>query len=203
MIIKVSLTTFMSYLNGSSISKIKTVQKAKEEELVDYEAYKDYWFKFRNKVVSVHKKGLDEDALRSIVEDVPEDRQMNYTFAVNGYCKFWNRRKKAVWKEPIKRKWCKGNLHVSINPEVCLEHKGKIYLIKLFMHINEKMNRKQADLITMLMRDSLGGSVPDNFVCCVLDVIKGTLFEERAFDPNIKALLDAEAMGFAELWKNL
>lgn len=203
MTINVSLTTFMSYLNGSSYSKIKTVQKAKEESMVEYEPYKDYWFKFRNKVVSVHKAGFNEDNLRTVIDDVPDDRQMNYKTMVDGYCKFLNKRKKAVWRDPIQKKWVKGNLHVSINPEVCLEHKGKIYLIKLFIHINEKMSRKQADLITTLMRDSLGKKVPDNLVCCVLDVKKGTLYEEREDNPVIKALLDAEALGFAELWKQL
>lgn len=203
MIINVSLTTFMSYLNGSSISKLKTVQKAKEESLDEYEPYKDYWFKFRNKVVSVHKAGFNEDELRKVIDDVPEDRQMNYKTVVDGYCKFWSKRKKAVWQNPIQKKWVKGNLHVSINPEVCLEHKDKIYLIKLFIHINEKMSRKQADLITTLMRDSLGNKVPDNLICCVLDVKKGTLYEERQGDPIIKALLDAEAVGFADLWKQL
>ncbi|MBP5527571.1 MAG: hypothetical protein J6X79_03855 [Bacteroidales bacterium] len=203
MTINVSLTTFMSYLNGSSYSKIKTVQKAKEESMVEYEPYKDYWFKFRNKVVSVHKAGFNEDNLRTVIDDVPDDRQMNYKTIVDGYCKFLNKRKKAVWRDPVQKKWVKGNLHVSINPEVCLEHKGKIYLIKLFIHINEKMSRKQADLITTLMRDSLGKKVPDNLVCCVLDVKKGTLYEEREDNPVIKALLDAEALGFAELWKQL
>lgn len=203
MTINVSLTTFMSYLNGSSYSKIKTVQKAIEESMVEYEPYKDYWFKFRNKVVSVHKAGFNEDNLRTVIDDVPDDRQMNYKTIVDGYCKFLNKRKKAVWRDPVQKKWVKGNLHVSINPEVCLEHKGKIYLIKLFIHINEKMSRKQADLITTLMRDSLGKKVPDNLVCCVLDVKKGTLYEEREDNPVIKALLDAEALGFAELWKQL
>ena len=73
----------------------------------------------------------------------------------------------------------------------------------MFLHINEKMSRKQADLITTLMRDSLGKKVPDNLVCCVLDVKKGILYEERASDPVLKALLDSEALGFAELWKQL
>lgn len=203
MTINVSLTTFMSYLNGSSYSKIKTVQKAIEESMVEYEPYKDYWFKFRNKVVSVHKAGFNEDNLRTVIDDVPDDRQMNYKTIVDGYCKFLNKRKKAVWRDSIQKKWVKGNLHISINPEVCLEHKGKIYLIKLFIHINEKMSRKQADLITTLMRDSLGKKVPDNLVCCVLDVKKGTLYEEREDNPVIKALLDAEALSFAELWKQL
>lgn len=203
MIINVSLTTFMSYLNGSSFSKIKTVQKAKEESLVEYEHYKDYWFKFRNKVVSVHKKGFNEDELRTVIDDAPEDRQMNYKTVVDGYCKFWSKRKKAVWRNPIQKKWVKGNLQISINPEICLEHKGKIYLIKLFIHIKEKMSRKQADLITTLMRDSLGKKVPDNLICCVLDVKKGTLYEERTFEPTIKALLEAEAISFVSLWNNM
>lgn len=203
MFINVSLTTFMSYLNSSGFTKIKTVQKAKEESLVEYEAYKDYWYKFKNKVKSLHKMGFDEDEFRKLIDDVPEDRQMNYNTVIEGYCKFWNRKRGAIWTEPIQRKWHKGNLHVSINPEICLEYKGKIYLIKLFIHINEKMNRKQADTITLLMRNSLGENVPDNLVCCVLDVKKGTLFEERESDPHIKALLDAEAMSFIELWKQL
>lgn len=203
MIINVSLTTFMSYLNSSGNSKAKPVLNAKEDSLVKYEPYKDYWFKFRSKVVAVHKTGFNEDELRTVIDDVPEDRQMNYKTVVDGYCKFWNKRKKSVWRNPIQKKWVKGILHVSINPEVCLEYKGKIYLIKLFLHINEKMSRKQADLITTVMRDSLGEKVPNNIVCCVLDVKKGTLYEERDSDPVLKAILDAEALGFAELWKKL
>lgn len=203
MIIKVSLTTFMSYLNSSGFSRIKNVQKALEESLEDYEAYKDYWFKFKNKVISVHKNGFGEDELRKVIDDVPEDRQLNYKTMVDGYCKFWNRKKKAVWVKPIHKTWCKGNLHISINPEVCLEYKGKVYLIKMSVHVDEKMNRKQADLITWLMRNSLDEKVHNNLVCCVLDVKKGTLYEERPCDPSVKVLLEAEARSFTELWKNL
>lgn len=203
MLIEVSLTAFMNYLNSSGTKKISAIQKAKEDSLNSFEPHKDYWFKFRQKVSSLHKTGFSEDGLRAVVDEVPEDRQKNYSIAVDGYCKFWSKRKTAKWIKPLKGNWSKGELRVSINPEVCLEHRGKVYLIKLFLHINEPFGRKQADMITWLMRDSFGKKASDNMVFCVLDVKKGTLYQERTIDPKIKALVEAEAISFVSLWNNL
>ena len=203
MLIEVSLTAFMNYLNSSGTKKISAIQKAKEDSLNSFEPHKDYWFKFRQKVSSLHKTGFSEDGLRAVVDEVPEDRQKNYSIAVDGYCKFWSKRKTAKWIKPLKGNWSKGELRVSINPEVCLEHRGKVYLIKLFLHINEPFGRKQADMITWLMRDSFGKKAAENMVFCVLDVKKGTLYQERTIDPKIKALVESEAISFVSLWNNL
>ena len=203
MLIEVSLTAFMNYLNSSGTKKISAIQKAKEDSLNSFEPHKDYWFKFRQKVSSLHKTGFSEDGLRAVVDEVPEDRQKNYSIAVDGYCKFWSKRKTAKWIKPLKGNWSKGELRVSINPEVCLEHRGKVYLIKLFLHINEPFGRKQADMISWLMRDSFGKKASDNMVFCVLDVKKGTLYQERTIDPKIKALVESEAISFVSLWNNL
>lgn len=203
MLITVSLTAFMNYLNSSGTKRISAIQKAKEDSLNPFEPHKDYWYKFRQKVVSLHKTGFSEDGLRSVIDEVPEDRQKNYNIAVDGYCKFWSKRKTAKWVKPFKGNWSKGDLRVSINPEICLEHRGKVYMIKLFLHINEPFGRKQADMITWLMRDSFGKKAADNMVFCVLDVKKGTLYEERTCDPSIRVLLETEARGFLDLWKNL
>lgn len=203
MLIEVSLTAFMNYLNSSGTKKISAIQKAKEDSLNSFEPHKDYWFKFRQKVVSQHKTGFSEDGLRTVVDEVTEDRQKNYSIAVDGYCKFWKKRKTAKWVKPFKGNWSKGDLRVSINPEVCLEHRGKVYLIKLFLHINEPFGRKQADMITWLMRDSLDKKASDNMVFSVLDVKKGTLYQERTIDPKIKALVESEAISFVSLWNNL
>lgn len=203
MLITVSLTAFMSFINNSGAKKLSTIQKAKEDSLTPFEPYKDYWFKFRQKVVPLLKTGFSEDELRAVVDEVPEDRQKNYSTAVEGFCKFWSRRKTAKWVEPLQEKWSKGKLRVSINPEICLEHRGKIYVIKLFLHINESFGRTQADMITWLMRETLGKKASDNTVFCVLDVKKGTLLREKACNPGIKALLEAEATSFVDLWNKL
>lgn len=203
MLVTVSLTVFMNYLNSPGTKRIPAIQKAKEDSLNPFEPHKDYWYRFRQKVVSLHKTGFSEDGLRLVVDEVPEDRQRNYSIAVDGYCKFWSRKKTAKWVKPFKVNWSKGDLRVSINPEICLEHRGKVYMIKLFLHINEPFGRKQADMITWLMRDSFGKKAADNMVFCVLDVKKGTLYEGRPCDPSIKLLLETEARGFLDLWKNL
>ena len=76
--IKVSLTAFMNYLNCSGAKRITAIQKAKEDSLNPFEPHKDYWYKFRQKVSSLHKTGFSEDGLRAVVDEVPEDRQKNY-----------------------------------------------------------------------------------------------------------------------------
>lgn len=201
--ISISLTHFMSFLNNSNITKINSIQKAKEDSLEPYEAYKDYWQKLKQKIVDVHKLKASEDELRSVVEEVSEDKQRNYNIAIDGYCKFWRKKKTAIWNKPINGKWHKGHLNVSINPEICLEHKGKLYLIKLFLHINEKLDRKQADMITWIMRDGLGEKVPNNMVLCVLDVKNGRLYEERETNNNIKLYVEVEADSFCKYWNRL
>ena len=56
---------------------------------------------------------------------------------------------------------------------------------------------------TWLMRDSFGKKAPDNMVFCVLDVKKGTLYQERTIDPIIGAFVESEALSFADLWNKL
>ena len=53
------------------------------------------------------------------------------------------------------------------------------------------------------MRDSFGKKAPDNMVFCVLDVKKGTLYQERTIDPIIGAFVESEALSFADLWNKL
>ena len=106
-VIHVSLSEFMKFVNKSGMAKATVVSSSKLNRMDDYVAYKDYWLKFRDAVVKMHKKDLDRERLYDVVEQVLEERQDNYNEAIKGYLSYIGK-KKLVWSQPPKAKWEEG-----------------------------------------------------------------------------------------------
>ena len=202
-LINISLTEFMNYVNKSGSAKVTVVTNALNNRENDYQFYKDYWLKLREKIKEVHKKKLSKDDLRELLDEVSPDKQANYNSAIEGYCRFWGS-KKITWVKTPRKKWAIDNLRIELNPELGLNFKGKTYFIKLFTKANDKLDKRHADLILALMEHELREKVNDeNAVFAVLDIKRGKLFEYSNSDRNLYILLESEAMSFKHTWENL
>lgn len=202
-LIKLSLTEFMNFVNKSGTAKATVVSNAKNKREDEYEHYKDYWLPLRNKLKEVHKKNLSHNDLRELANTVNSERKQNYTSAIEGYIKFWKKRK-IEWVEPPRKTWNIGDLKIELNPELGLAIKDKIYVIKLYTTANTQMDKRHADLILNLMekelRDKVGG---DEVIFAVLDVKRGKLFENNTKDITQIPLLMGEAKSFEVIWKTI
>lgn len=157
---------------------------------------------FRNAVKSVHSSNGKKEDLYEVVERVHEDRANNYNAAVKGYNKFWGG-KKISWVTPPRKIVIVGGTRVSLNPELGLSYKGKKYFVKMFIHVDEILDKRHADLILSLMHTKLAGSLPDDVNVAVLDVMRGKIFEYKKDDYKIIKLLEAEGASFNILWDAL
>lgn len=201
-LIKISLTEFMNYVNKSANAKITVVSNAKIKREEEYQTFKDYWLKLREKIKYVHKHDLTKEDLKEVIEDVVEEKRTNYNSAVNGYCSFWGK-KKIEWKQPPRKTWSVGDLRIELNPELGLKIKDKILYIKLFTTANNSIDKKHADLINALMENELRDKVETDAIFAVLDIKRGKLFEYKNADKRIYSLLKVEARSFENLWHEL
>lgn len=200
--IQISLTEFMDYVNSSGAAKATVVSQAKKKREEGHNKQADYWMQFRNAVKSVHSSNGNKDELAEVVERVHEDRMANYNAAIKGYVKFWGG-KKMTWVTPPRKVVMVGGTRVSLNPELGLIIKGKTYFIKMFLHVDETLDKRHADLILSLMHTKLADSLPKESNVAVLDVMRGKLFEFKKEDIKITSLLEAEGYSFNILWEAL
>lgn len=198
--IKISLTEFMNFVNKSGSAKATVVLKSKNNRDEDYEHYKDYWLKLREKIKAVHKKNHNHDDFRTLLSEIHPDRKDNYKIAIEGYIKFWKKRM-IEWFNPPRKTWIVGDLKIELNPELGLVIKDKIYVIKLYTSVGADIDKRHADLILNLMekelRDKVGGN---EVIFAVLDVKRGKLFENKSKDTSLYPLLNGEAKSFETIW---
>ena len=140
--------------------------------------------------------------LYGIIDDVSDDKKENYAEAIDGYCKWWGK-KKIVWVTPPRKTWAIGDIRIELNPELGLVYNGKIHYIKLFVTTNDILDKKHADLILTLMEKELREKVPEEAVFCVLDIKRGKLHEYKKGNNNLYSLLKGEAVSFETMWKDL
>lgn len=201
--INISLTEFMNFVNKSGTAKATVVANSKNKRDDEYEHYKDYWLKLRDRLKSVHKKHEGQEDLRALLKEIHKDKKANYLKAIDGYIKFWKKRK-IEWFNPPKKTWSIGDLRIEVNPELGLVIKDKLHVIKLFTSANTDINKAHADLILNLMekelREKVGG---DEVIFAVLDVKRGKLFENKAKDTTLYPLLHGEARSFETIWKSM
>ena len=200
--VQISLTEFMDYVNSSGSAKATVVAQAKKRREEGHDRQTDYWMQFRNAVKSIHSSMGKKEELYDVVERVHEERMHNYNAAVEGYIKFWGK-KKIDWIVPPRKIVVVGGTRVSLNPELGLSYKGKNYYVKMFIHADEILDKRHADLILALMHDKLSDVLPEGTNVAVLDVMRGKLFEFKQENYKITQLLEAEGASFNILWEAL
>ena len=197
----VSLTDFVDFVSKSGRPKLTQVQNVKWRP--KYHPQTDFWRPLREAIIDFHKtnqsqKSVLDKALSGITH---KPKLTAYPVALAGYKKFLG--KKAIQALPeVRSSWSQGNLNVIVNPELSLSIQGTAHVVKLYFKA-EPLSMKNAELILLMMADSLGGKVAPGTVMSLLDVQRGKLFSTTGVDVVLKPLLQGEAASFETMWNQL
>ena len=129
-----------------------------------------------------------------------KNKERNYSLIVKGYRKFWGT-KKIAWFDPPKGNWVRGDLQVSVNPELGLLINGKKHVVKLYFKA-EKLSKLRVRTILRLIQKRVGA---DDVRVALLDVRNSKLYVGDAGDKpdDVDLLLNAEADAFATIYAGL
>lgn len=193
---RVSLTTFVDFVVSSGTTRITQVRKAKREYVRGYHPQYDFYKMIRERIIKMHKNNLAINYLDDLLIDLNVRKLESYTRCIEGYRTFTGR-KRISWFEPIKEKVEIGNLPISINPELGLNFKDNLYLVKLYFKKDE-LKKKNVDLILHLM-----GKVSGDMTPAILDVQASNFITTTINIDDLEAFLVAEARAFYSLWNDL
>jgi len=199
--IEISLTDFIDFVNKSGSQKLTQVRKVKHRP--DYEPYSDFYKQLREQIKAIHKKDLAKEELNNILNNLTDDKKKaNYPKLIDGYKKFWGR-KKIKWFQPPYKNWKIGDLEIRLNPELGLEFNNQFFIIKLFFK-DEKIQKSQVDQILTLMEYQLRSKINEPEVkFALLDIRKAKLYPQNGASFDLVPLLLGEAKSFIEIWKGI
>ena len=196
--INISLTDFIDFVNKSGGSKMTKVKQVKYR--VNYNPASDFYKALREEIIDIHKNNLDKKVLDHLIGKLTDlKKKTNYPLSINGYKKFWGK-KKIEWFDPPFKHWLIGDLDIKINPELGIEFGGKFYVIKLFLK-SEKITKDKLSQILSLMENQLRKETDEEIIFCVLDVKNAKLYENTKDDFSYLPLLEGEAKSFETIWK--
>lgn len=198
--VQISLTDFIDY-----ISKVGTTKFTKVKEIKNRDAYHpafDFWKPLREKIIDIHKDNKNKNLLDEIVNILTDKNKINlYPNLISQYKSFLGK-KKTEWIEPPFTDWIMNDLRIKINPEVGLFINDKPYIIKLYFKA-EPLSKSKADMILLIMNESLkSGDFKDaNFA--VLDISRKKLYENCSLSQIHLSLLEGEALSFLKIWESI
>lgn len=195
---EITLTQFCNYLTKTSRQKATAMKQIATSLAEDYQAHEDYWLHLRNGVKRAISSTGKADALDAIMDNIPVDRQDNYQIMLDGLKKFWGKKKfdKVTYRKAV---WRHSHLKINVSVELSGEYRNKVYLIKLYNHVNDPIRKDEADIMLLVLKEALQAEI-DRFVddghevvLGVLDVAKGKLHSYREVGEDISRILKMEA----------
>ena len=196
--ISITLNDFIGFISGTERSKPGKVKKLMTRG--EYSPEKDYWKKIRDGFKKFHKSGaFDSWDLNKLLLNVNQKKLDNYTAAVDGYKDFLNTNM-PLWFEPTSNNWVRGELSISVNPEIGLVINHEPHLVKFYFK-KQKIEIDKLMVIFELMNESL--SPPFGTKISVLKVRTSKLFTMGFADLKYKGLLYEEVDSFVRIWKTL
>lgn len=204
--IEVSLTQFVDYTVKTGDSRLNHVNTIKHQ--AEYDVAKDYYKQMREAIIEVHKQSGTKADLEKSLRSIADTKKENYAACITGYKKFWG--KKAIsWFQPPRSAWkhtLQGQKSTAIeiiaNPEIGLEIGGVKHIVKLYFK-SEPFSKKKAQIALCLLHYALHTECKNGETFSFLDVREGKLFSIDSSTPDLLALVQAEATGFAIMWDAL
>lgn len=199
--ILVSLTDFVDFVSKSGRPKLTHVQGIKWRPA--YDPATDFWRALREEIADYHRTNQTvKSRLDRVMNGITHPPKLKaYPAALKGYKSFLG--KKLFQVMPAKRAtWNYGSLNVQVNPELSATIQGVPHVIKLYFRA-EPLAKKHAELILLLMADSLQGEVARGTVIGLLDVQRGKLYTTTVADTRLKPLLQGEASSFETMWNQI
>lgn len=199
---EITLTQFSNYLTKTSRQKATVARQIATSLSEDYQAPVDYWLHLRNGVRRAISSTGRAESLDAMMDNVPADRQGNYQIMLDGLKRYWGNKtfsrityRKAIWRH--------SRLKIKVSIELYGEYRNKVYLIKLYTHVNNSIRKDEADMMLLVMKEALQAEIErfeaegQEVVLGVLDVAKGKLhsYREVGEDVSIILKLEAEVLG--------
>lgn len=199
--IEISMTTFVDYLIATGSTRISVVRRARKMYSEDYNPAFDFWRLFRKAIEEMHRENLGKGHLDLLQSNLSDKNKKNaYTRNIFGYKK-WMGRKKFEWINSVKSSWRSDYIIVNINPELNVKINGEQYIIKLYLKA-DKLTKHRVNTSLYLLKESIKKrrlkAIP-----AILDVKNSKLIKHSRDITGIKALLNAEAFSFINLYENL
>lgn len=196
---RVSLTTFIDFVNSSGTPKYTRVQEARKQHEEGYRPSHDYWKLLRDRIVDLHRSALPKKTLDSVSNLAHESRRARYREYVRSYKKFLGR-KTVAWFSPCMGLWGFEDFKVRVNPELGLVIGDVPFLIKLYFK-SPRLAKRKVDTLLLLMEAALKRKrgLPTGCRYGILDVGQARLFSQPP-DKKYLPLLDGELSSFATIW---
>jgi len=199
--IEISLTEFVDFVSTSGTPKLTVVRRVKQRHREQYDPQTDFYKRFRDAVLQMHKHNRPKDVLDQMLNGLTDKKkQTAYPALVTGYKKFLGR-KDVSWSRPPRVNWVHDELAVSVNPEIGLRINGERQVIKLYMK-EPKLTKLRTDIVTHLMLTELQ-AMASSAQFGILDVRNGRLIPASDEEPGLHALLEGEAASFAQVYRSL
>lgn len=200
--IHATLSNFIDYVTKTGTTKLGVVKKQYRENGADYHPAHDYYRGFRKTVQEMHRTQLPIHHLDELVKSCDDKKRENYLSLATGYKKYAKGLPiGAVWSAPEKVTLNTGGLAIRVNPELGFAHRSGAKVVKMYLKAPE-LKSKQAKVVMHLMKMCMeSDSLEQEFG--VLDVRRGRLYTDAAFNPELTTVVEAEALAFAAMYAQL
>jgi len=195
-----TLSDVVDVFSKSGTPKATKVKQIKYRP--DYQPATDYYRALRAAVVNIHSNGGDRSALDTVVPSITDFKKIgNYQEIIDGYKKFWGR-KKIDWFDPPRGTYSYAGIDVRVNPELGLIIDGKRIVIKLYLK-SEEISKQRIELIPVLMEVVLRNNLHQDDLVALLDVRKGKIHYLGPAITPATAMVNAELSYIASLWSSI
>lgn len=197
----VTLNQFSDFALKNSIQKYNSAQKIFKQVTTEFDTKQDYWLQLRNRIKRALKTTGKVDALNGLENEVNKDKRNNYSTMLSGLKKYWG--KKIFERVDLRTKiWKSGHIKIRVSPQLCYSYRGKVHIVDLYLHINEKIDKRKADLILQVMHDTL--KLDEEVSIEILDVARGKTFKyQSANTKKLSLLAKLEAKELEGIFENL
>ena len=194
---RISLTDFVDFVTRAGMPKLTKVKQLKHRG--EYGPFSDFYRPLREAVIAAHqrrqgKAAIPAAALPAVAED---RRRRHYDELCAAYLAWWGRQELDYFPPPtalLRR----GDLTVSVNPELGLLIDRRPHVIKLYFK-EPPLTKRYAEVAAALMHESLGGQAPSAAILGLLDVRRRRLHTLRP-RPDLSALLAGELAALEAMW---
>lgn len=182
----ITLNQFSDFALKNGIQKYNSAQKIYRQVTTEFDTKQDYWLQLRNRIKRALKTTGKVDVLAGIEDEVNKDKRDNYCTMLSGLKKYWGN--KVFERVDLQSKtWKNGHIKIRVTPQLCYSYKGKVHIVDLYLHINDKINKRKADLILQVMHDAL--KLDEEVSLEILDVARGKTFKYQSANANKLSLL--------------
>jgi hypothetical protein len=160
----------------------------------NYDPRKDFYKRLRERTVRQFVEGWNPQHFRRATQRLAAPRKRASFEACRAGLTEWAEGRRITARRPPRLTWATAGLEVRVNPELRLDVDGRPFLAKLYFKAHELDHARRDNILCLLSE-----TTPPGVEAAILDARRGELITANDLDPNLDALLVAEAAAFAAL----